>query len=82
MVFRAWTDPKQMVQWWSPADIECRNVEADLKVGGAHRIHMVSEKGDHVAIGEIQADYPEPTRSVYLAMGVLCHAGQRGDGSV
>ncbi len=58
MVFRAWTDPKQMVQWWSPADIECRNVEADLKVGGAYRIHMVSEKGDHVAIGKYRQIIP------------------------
>ena len=58
MIFRAWTDPKQMVQWWSPADIECRSVTADLKVGGAYRIHMVSEKGDHIAIGNYQEIVP------------------------
>lgn len=52
MVFRAWTDPKQMVQWWSPVDIECRSVTADLKIGGSYRIHMISKEGDHIAIGE------------------------------
>ncbi len=52
LVFRAWTDPKQMVQWWSPQEIECRSVSADLKIGGAYRIHMVSEKGDHIAVGK------------------------------
>ena len=51
MVFKAWTDSKQMVQWWSPQEIECRSVTADLKIGGAYRIHMVSEKGDHIAVG-------------------------------
>lgn len=52
MVFSAWTDPKQMVQWWSPQEIECRSVSAELKIGGAYRIHMVSEKGDHIAVGK------------------------------
>jgi uncharacterized protein YndB with AHSA1/START domain len=59
MVFRAWTDPKQMVQWWSPADIECRSVTADLKIGGAYRIHMVSEDGDHIATGKYKEIVPD-----------------------
>ena len=58
MVFRAWTDPKQMVQWWSPQDIECRSVTADLKVGGTYRIHMASEKGDHIAFGQYKQIMP------------------------
>lgn len=58
LVFQAWTDPKQMVQWWSPKEIECRSVTADLKIGGAYRIHMVSKEGDHVAIGEYMEIVP------------------------
>jgi len=52
LVFRAWSDPAQMVKWWSPKEIECRDVQADVKVGGAYRIQMFSEKGEHVAIGK------------------------------
>jgi uncharacterized protein YndB with AHSA1/START domain len=52
MVFRAWTEPKQMVQWWSPENAECRDVKADVKTGGTYRIHMFSEKGDHIAYGK------------------------------
>ena len=58
MIFKAWTDPKQMVQWWSPEDIECRSVTADLKIGGAYRIHMFSEKGDHIAVGRYREIVP------------------------
>jgi uncharacterized protein YndB with AHSA1/START domain len=58
LVFKAWTDPKQMVQWWSPEDVECRSVTADLKIGGAYRIHMVSKKGDHIAIGKYRHIVP------------------------
>src|SRR5258708_16535953 len=58
MTFKAWTDPKQMAQWWSPKDIECRSVTADLKIGGGYRIHMFSEKGDHIALGKYQEIVP------------------------
>ncbi|MGO8766941.1 MAG: SRPBCC family protein [Limisphaerales bacterium] len=52
MLFRAWTEPEQLSQWFSPQDAECRQVSADVRVGGAFRIHMVSKTGDHVAIGK------------------------------
>jgi uncharacterized protein YndB with AHSA1/START domain len=52
LVFEAWTEPKQMVQWWSPVDIECRKVEADLRIGGTYRIHMITKEGDHIAYGK------------------------------
>jgi len=58
LVFQAWTDPKLMAQWWSPKEIECRSVSADLKVGGAYRIHMVSEKGEHIAVGKYKRIVP------------------------
>jgi uncharacterized protein YndB with AHSA1/START domain len=58
LVFKAWTDPRQMAQWWSPQDVECRSVSADLKIGGAYRIHMVSKKGDHIAIGKYKQIVP------------------------
>jgi uncharacterized protein YndB with AHSA1/START domain len=63
-VFRAWTEPKQMAQWFSPDDIECREVKASVKVGGAFRIHMVSKKGDHFAIGK----YKEIVKNELLRM--------------
>jgi uncharacterized protein YndB with AHSA1/START domain len=58
MVFRAWTDPEQLARWFSPADIECRGFTGEIKVGGAYRIHMVSLKGDHIAIGKYRQIIP------------------------
>ena len=58
LVFKAWTDPKHMVQWWSPQEVECRSVTADGRVGGAYRIHMVSDEGDHIAYGIYQEFVP------------------------
>ena len=58
LVFNAWTDPRQMVQWWSPDGVECQSVTADLKIGGAYRIHMLSPGGDHIAIGKYEEIVP------------------------
>lgn len=58
LVFKAWTDPRHMVQWWSPETVECRDVKAEGRVGGAYRIHMVSDEGDHIAYGIYQEFVP------------------------
>lgn len=51
-LFRAWTDPNILCQWMGPGPIQCKDAKVDLSVGGAYRIHMVSEEGDHIATGE------------------------------
>jgi uncharacterized protein YndB with AHSA1/START domain len=33
-VFRAWTDPKQAVQWWGPKSYPATFLEMDVRVGG------------------------------------------------
>jgi uncharacterized protein YndB with AHSA1/START domain len=39
-VFRAWTQPAALRQWWCPAGWIASEVEIDLRVGGAYRIAM------------------------------------------
>jgi uncharacterized protein YndB with AHSA1/START domain len=39
-VYQAWTDPKMMIHWWSPADCETLIAEADARVGGRFRVLM------------------------------------------
>ena len=36
--FAAWTDPKQVVQWWGPAGVSCAEAHIDLRVGGSYGI--------------------------------------------
>jgi uncharacterized protein YndB with AHSA1/START domain len=49
LVFRAWSDPAQLAQWWGPKAFTNPVCEGDLKVGGAWRIVMRGPDG---------ADYP------------------------
>ena len=37
MVFKAWTDPKQLMQWWGPAHHPATHIEMDVRTGGKWR---------------------------------------------
>ena len=58
LVFRAWTDPKHIANWFSPEWVECRSFDLDVRIGGAYRLHMVSSNGDHIAVGEYKEIIP------------------------
>ena len=45
LVFRAWTDPKMMTQWWAPKHFTNPVCEADVRIGGALRIVMRGPDG-------------------------------------
>jgi uncharacterized protein YndB with AHSA1/START domain len=45
VVFRAWTDPKHLAEWWGPKGFTNPVCEADARVGGAIRIHMRAPNG-------------------------------------
>jgi len=44
-VFRAWTDPKMIIQWWGAGGVRCTQAEMDLTVGGAYRIANETPEG-------------------------------------
>ena len=37
LVFKAWTDPKHLAQWWGPRDYPAALVKLDVRPGGAWR---------------------------------------------
>ena len=39
-VFRAWTDPAELVKWWGPEGYATPHAEVDLRVGGKYRLAM------------------------------------------
>lgn len=39
-VFRAWTDPVELMRWWGPKGYEAPSAEVDLRVGGHYRLAM------------------------------------------
>jgi uncharacterized protein YndB with AHSA1/START domain len=45
LVFKAWTDPKQVAQRWGPRGFSNPVCELDLRPGGVFRLHMRGPDG-------------------------------------
>ena len=46
LVWKAWTDPEQLKQWWTPAPWTTVEAEIDLQPGGIFRTVMQSPEGE------------------------------------
>jgi len=44
-VWRAWTDPEVIKQWWGPEEFTAPEIKVDLKVGGKYIFTMHGPKG-------------------------------------
>jgi uncharacterized protein YndB with AHSA1/START domain len=74
LVFRAWTDPKQMAQWWGPHHFTNPVCEIDARVGGAFRIHMRGADGVVYPMVGTFSEVVPPERLVFTAQA-QDHAG-------
>ncbi len=45
LVWKAWTDPKYVMQWWGPKGFTCPTCKIDFRVGGKFLISMKSPDG-------------------------------------
>lgn len=62
LVFKAWSDTKEMAKWFCPLDWELVNLESDFKVGGKWTSTMKSPKGNsHTMLG-VYKEIVEPEK--------------------
>lgn len=64
-VFRVWTEPDQIRQWWGPGEFTCPEAEVDLRAGGSYRFAMQPTEGDPFIVGGTYRDVEPPARLVY-----------------
>lgn len=67
LVFKLWTTPEHLAQWWGPRDDEGRDfsapsIELDFRPGGAYRICIRSPQGDDYWHSGIYREIVEPER--------------------
>jgi uncharacterized protein YndB with AHSA1/START domain len=65
LVFKAWTDPKQLAQWWGPRGFTNPVCEVDVSPGGAIRIHMRGPDGTVYPMTGIYREIVKPARLVF-----------------
>ncbi len=65
-VFRAWTEPAALREWWCPPGWIASEVEIDLRVGGAYSIAMRRIDGpDEIAVFGRFLEIKPPERLVF-----------------
>lgn len=65
LVFKAWTDPRQVAEWWGPHTFTNPVCEMDVRPGGTYRIVMRSPDGVEYPLKGIYREVVEPERIVY-----------------
>lgn len=66
-LFRAWTDPNELMHWWRQEGEgwSFAGASIDLRVGGRYRLGMIGPDGEkHVAVG-VYREIKRPTRLVF-----------------
>jgi uncharacterized protein YndB with AHSA1/START domain len=70
LVFRAWTDPKMMVQWWAPRHFTNPVCELDVRIGGALRIVMRGPDGSEHPMKGVFTEVVTNERIVFTNIAV------------
>jgi uncharacterized protein YndB with AHSA1/START domain len=65
LVWKAWTEPAQVVQWWGPRGFTNTMLEMDVRPGGAWRHVMHGPDGTDYPNKSVFAEVVEPERLVY-----------------
>ena len=65
LVWKAWTDPQHIMQWWGPHGFSNSSCESDLRVGGSFRLDMCAPDGNIYPCQGVFREIVEPERIVY-----------------
>jgi uncharacterized protein YndB with AHSA1/START domain len=65
LVWKAWTDPQHIMQWWGPKGFNNSSCESDLRVGGAFHLDMCAPDGNTYPCVGTFLEIVEPERIVY-----------------
>jgi uncharacterized protein YndB with AHSA1/START domain len=74
LVFKTWTEPRHLAQWWGPRDFTNPVCELDVRVGGKILIHMRGPDGTVYPMTGTFREIVVPQRLVFTAV-VEDHAG-------
>ncbi len=70
LVWAAWTEPKQVAQWWGPRHFTNPVCEMDVRAGGKLLIHMKAPDGTVYPMPGIFTEVVKPERLRFTALAV------------
>lgn len=75
LVFKAWTDPKHLAQWWGPKHFTNPVCEVDVRPGGTLYIEMTAPDGVAYPAKGIFREVVPPERLVFTTTSFEDEAG-------
>jgi uncharacterized protein YndB with AHSA1/START domain len=66
LVFRAWTEPDHLAQWWGPKGFKVKVVKLDLRPGGIFHYYLHAAGGAEMWGRFIYSEVKPPERLVYI----------------
>src|SRR5260370_36054117 len=70
VVFRAWTDPKHLAEWWGPKGFTNPVCQVDARMGGAIYIHMRAPDGVVYPMTGRFVEIDRPHRLVFVTAAI------------
>jgi uncharacterized protein YndB with AHSA1/START domain len=66
LLWRAWTEPTELVQWWGPSgwSTPIETVTMDVRPGGEFRLTSTSDEGEEMPVVGVYREVVEPERLV------------------
>jgi len=65
IVWRAWTDPRRILQWWGAEGAETLDTACDLRVGGRFRVAFRTPDGERHDVGGVYREIVPERRLVF-----------------
>ena len=67
LVWRAWTEPDRLAQWWGPPgwSTPVENITMDVRPGGTMRVTSISEGGAEMTVIGVYREVAEPERLTF-----------------
>ena len=66
LVFKVWTQPDHLANWWGPAGMELRVLKFDLRPGGIFHYSMIPKNGPEMYGRMAYREIVEPERLVWV----------------
>jgi uncharacterized protein YndB with AHSA1/START domain len=66
LVWKAWTEPEELVQWWGPPGwtTPIETVTMEVTPGGVFRLTSISDEGEEMPVSGVYREVVEPERLV------------------
>lgn len=70
LVWKVWTEPEHLAQWWGPKYFTNPRCEVDLRPGGTMRIDMADPDGNVYPMKAVFHEIVEPERLVFTSRAI------------